>query len=270
MAWNTNLLLFLHRTGFISLNDVRYDTARGSYLVSIKLLKPEILNSKDALAEALEEPRKEEYATQTEGYRAMSRLISSPNSRCWGRTFRHLYPLAAELCNGCPCDPDGRVTTDQQFKVRERPALSLPPQVLSRKLHRHLGSYRTLLVHDPDSDRLSESELKSICEKANNCGIGALVIPDEMREYVSFRGLILTYEEFYATVKELPFLFFSGVMCVFPDDQEIGNTLYRSLCKLDDYDYVRIIYCNDSFRLSSTGKTLAETIDGYTISLDKF
>lgn len=270
MAWNTNLLLFLHRTGFVSLKDVQYDAVKGSYLVTVKLLKPEILNNKEALTAALEKPRKEEYSIQTEGYRAMSRLISSPNSRCWGRAFRHLYPLAAELCNGCPCDPDGRVTTDQQFKVREKPALSLPPQVLSRALRRHLGSYRTLLVHDPDSDRLSEDELKSICEKADNCGIGALVIPDEMREYVSFCGLILTYDEFFATARELPFLFCSGVMCVFPDDQEVGNTLYRSLCKLDDYDYVKVIYCNDSFRLSSTGKTLSETIDGYTISLDKF
>lgn len=270
MAWNTNLLLFLHRTGFISLEDVRFDPGKSSYMVTVKLLKPEILGNKDALTKALEDPRKEEYSSQIEGYREMSRLISSPNSRCWGWTFRHLFPLAAEVCNGCPCDPNGRVTTDRQYKVREGLSLVLPSSKESRILRRHLGSYRTLVVQDPDADRLSEIELKSICEKANRCGIGVLIIPDEMREYASFEGLILTYPEFYTTIEKLPCLFQAGVMCVFPDDETVGNTLYRNLCKLDVYNYIKIIYCSENFRLSSTGKTLSDTVDGYTISLEKF
>ena len=145
-----------------------------------------------------------------------------------------------------------------------------PPSKESRILRRHLGSYRTLVVQDPDSDRLSEIELKSICEKANRCGIGVLIIPDEMREYASFEGLILTYPEFYTTIEKLPCLFHAGVMCVFPDDETVGNTLYRNLCKLDVYNYIKIIYCSERFRLSSTGKTISDTVDGYTIGLEKF
>ena len=270
MAWNVNLLLFLHRTGFIALEDVRYDVSKNSFQVTAKLLQPELLGDKDALASALEQPRAEEYAKQTDDYRAMSKLISSPNARCWGRAFQHLFPLSAEVCNGCPNDPAGRVTTDAKYKVREKPALSLPVKEPSRTLRRHMGSYQTLLVHDPDAGKLSEEELTRLCQKSRDCGIGALVIPSELKKHVSFSGLVLTYEEFFFTVTHLPFLFNSGVLCIFPDDQAMGAALYSNLRKLETLKYPEIIYCNKDFRLSTTGKTLAESIDGYSISLNKF
>ena len=133
-----------------------------------------------------------------------------------------------------------------------------------------MGSYQTLLVHDPDAGKLSEEELTRLCQKARDCGIGALVIPSELNKHVSFSGLVLTYEEFFFTVTHLPFLFNSGVLCIFPDDQATGAALYSNLRKLETLKYPEIIYCNKDFRLSTTGKTLAESIDGYSISLNKF
>ena len=270
MAWNVNLLLFLHRTGFITLEDVRYDVNKSSFQVTAKLLQPEIMGDKDALTSALEQPRAEEYAKQTEDYRAISKLISSPNARCWGRAFRHLFPLAEEVCHGCPNDPEGKVTTDTEYKVRERPQLSLPPQKMSDTLRRHIGSYRTLLVRDPDSEKLNEEELNLLCQKAQNCGIGTLVIPNDLKDHVYFSGLVLTYDEFFFTVTHLPFLFCSGLLCAFPDDQAIATALFSNLRKLAALDYPKIIYCNKELRLPTTGKTIAESIDGYSISLDKF
>ena len=181
-----------------------------------------------------------------------------------------MFPLAAEVCNGCPNDPAGRVTTDTKFKVREKPTLALPPKELSRTLLRHMGSYQTLLVHDPDPGKLSEEELNRLCQKSQDCGVGVLVIPSELQKHVSFSGLVLTYDEFFFTVTHLPFLFNSGVLCVFTDNQAIGAALYSNLRKLETLKYPEIIYCNKDFRLSVTGKTLAESTDGYSISLNKF
>ena len=269
IAWNVNLLLFLHRTGFVSLEDVVYGADSGAYQVKLKLLKPEILSEKAALTEALAEPRAKEYASQTEGYRAMSKLITSPRARCWGRAFRQLFPLAMEVCNGCPCDPEGRITTDRPFKVRQAPCLTLPPENDSRILQRRMGSFNTLLVLDDDSNFLGTEELETICRKAENCGIGALVIPNEKRTEVQFSGLVLTYEEFYFSASMMPFLFSRGLLCIFPEDDQIGNILYKNLRKLDAFQYATIIYCSEHFRLSATGRSLSETINGYSIRLDQ-
>ena len=270
MAWNVNLLLFLHRTGFIALEDVCYDVNKRSFLVTAKLLKPEIMSDRNALNSALEEPRAEEYAKQTADYRAMSKLISSPNTRCWGRAFRSLFPLAVEVCHGCPSDPTGRITTDSKYKVREKPILSLPAHELSRVLQRHMGSYRTLIVHNQDAKQLTEDELNKLCQKAENCGIGTIIIPNTCQYSIHFSGLVLTFDEFFFASTYLPYLFNSGVLCLFPDDQAIVTALYTILQRLSALNYPEIIYCDKSFRLSTTGKTIADSIDGYSISLDKF
>ena len=80
----------------------------------------------------------------------------------------------------------------------------------------------------------------------------------------------MTFDEFFFASTYLPYLFNSGVLCLFPDDQAIVTALYTILQRLSALNYPEIIYCDKDFRLSAAGKTIADSIDGYSISLDKF
>lgn len=116
------------------------------YTVTIKLLQPDILGDGDRLMEALVEPRAKEYKAQMAGYRIISGLVATPRSMCWGRVFKHLFPLSREVCNGCPADPEGRVTTDDRYKLRMDPNILIPPAQANRKLSRNMGPFNKLVV----------------------------------------------------------------------------------------------------------------------------
>ena len=270
IKWNVNLLLFLHRAGFLSLEDVYFEPTSGSYRVTCKMLQPELLGKPEELASALEEPRANEYAELMEGYNAIKGLISSPKARCWGRAFRQLFPLSDEVCNGCPHDPEGRVTIEKTYKVREKVELILSPAEKNLHLKRLMGSYDILHIHAPNLTPYSEEIINLLCEKVAGCGIGTIVVPLEIAKKANYPGLVLSYEEFPYTVIHQPFLFNQGVLCVLPENNpELGNTLYGYMRKLDAYGYTKVFYCGDQFRLFPSGKALQESIDGYSIRLEK-
>lgn len=276
VAWNVNLLLFLHRTGFIDLLDASYvfdkkaHPAKKYYTVTIKLLKPDILSNNDKLTAALMEPRAKEYAAQMAGYRIMSELVSSPKSLCWGRVFRHLFPLSREVCNGCPADPEGRVTSDDTYKLRTNPDIKLLPAQPSRRLDRNMGAFNEMIISRPSNGPCSLEEVAVIAEKAAQNDIGVLVVPNRLASQIVYNGLLLNYDEFYYSVAHCPYFFAKGVVCIFDSDTATNFSLYKNLGKLDAYGYRRVIYCNENTIVANGGKTIREYSDGYPISIQKF
>lgn len=276
VAWNVNLLLFLHRTGFIDLLDASYvfdkksNPAKKYYTVTIKLLKPDILNDDDKLAAALTEPRAQEYDSQMAGYRIMSELVSSPKSLCWGRVFRHLFPLSREVCNGCPADPEGRITTDETYKLRANPDIKLPPAQPSCRLDRNMGSYNEMVISRPSNGACSAEEVSVIAEKASQNGIGVLVVPNRLAKQIVYNGILLNYDEFYYAVAHCPYFFAKGVVCIFDGDTGTNFSLYKNLGRLNTYGYRRILYCNENTIVANGGKTIREYSDGYPIPIQKF
>lgn len=276
VAWNVNLLLFLHRTGFIDLMDASYVFDKKSnppkkyYTVTIKLLQLDILSDDDKLAEALTEPRAREYESQMAGYRIMSDLVSSPKSLCWGRVFRHLFPLSREVCNGCPADPEGRITTDETYKLRTDPNIKLSPARPSRRLDRNMGSFNEMIISRPSNGPCSVDEVAEIAEKASQNGVGALVVPNRLADQIMYDGLLLNYDEFYYTVVHCPYFFARGVVCIFDGDTGTNFSLYKNLGKLDAYGYRKILYCNENTIVANGGKTIREYSDGYPIPIQKF
>lgn len=272
VAWNVNLLLFLYRTGFIDLLDARYVFAQNDkphYAIAIKLLQPDILGNDDLLTEALIEPRRQECEAQMAGYRIISELVSSPKAQCWGRVFKHLFPLSREICNGCPSDPNGRVTTDDIYKLRINPNISLPPSKPSSRLERNMGSYNQMIVRRYSNGPCTLEEAKAVAEKAYQNDIGVLVTPKRfMRQLQSVR-LLMDYDEFYFAVVHCPYLFSSGVMCIFDNDIVTNLALFKNLDRLDVYNYRRVMYCNENTVITSNGKSIKDCFDGYTISIDK-
>ena len=270
VAWNVNLLLFLHRIGFIDLLDASFVPEKKAYTVKVKLLRTDVLGDSERLSEALVEPRENEFQSQMKGYYIIRDLVASPKSACWGRTFKHLFPLSREVCNGCPSDPDGRVTTDTKFKLRIPPAIQLPPSEPSRKLSRKMSPFTELIVRRNSSGKCTSDEVSSICERACEYDIGCVVIPGRFTQSVSFNGLVLDYDEFFFAVKNSPYLFSRGVLCVFEEDANTNYSLYKNLCILEEQKYRRVLYCNDNDVISTNGKPIRESIDCYSISVDKF
>lgn len=276
VAWNVNLLLFLHRTGFIDLLDASYvfdkksHPAKKYYTVTIKLLKPDILSNNDKLTAALMEPRAKEYAAQMAGYRIISELVSSPKSLCWGRVFRHLFPLSREVCNGCPADPEGRVTSDDTYKLRTNPNIKLLPARPSRRLDRNMGAFNEMIISRPSNGPCSLEEVAVIAEKAAQNDIGVLVVPNRLASQIVYNGLLLNYDEFYYSVAHCPYFFAKGVVCIFDSDTATNFSLYKNLGKLDAYGYRRVIYCNENTIVANGGKTIREYSDGYPVSIQKF
>lgn len=276
VAWNVNLLLFLHRTGFIDLLDANYVFDKKSnppkkyYTVTIKLLQPDILGDDDSLTAALTEPRAREYEAQMAGYRIMSELVASPKAMCWGRVFRHLFPLSREVCNGCPADPEGRITSDETYKLRTNPEIKLPPAQPSRHLDRNMGSFHEMVISRASSGPCCIEEVRIVAEKAAYNSIGVLVVPNRMANQIVFDGMLLNYDEFYYAVAHCPYLFAKGVVCIFDGDSSTNFTLYKNLGKLDAFGYRRILYCSENTIVANGGKTIREYSDGYPIPIQKF
>lgn len=276
VAWNVNLLLFLHRTGFIDLLDASYvfdkktTPSKKYYTVTIKLLQPDILSDDDSLTAALVVPRAREYESQMTGYRIMNELVSSPKSLCWGRIFRRLFPLSREVCNGCPADSEGRVTSDETYKLRTNPDIKLPPARPSRRLGRNMGSFNEMIISRPSNGSCSVEEATVIAEKASQNDIGVLVAPNHLAGQMLYDGILLNYDEFYYAVAHCPYFFAKGVVCIFDGDTGTNFSLYKSLGKLDAYGYRKILYCNENTIIDSGGKTIQEYSDGYPIPIQKF
>ena len=129
------------------------------YTITVKLLQPDILSDDDSLAAALTEPRAREYEAQMVGYRIMSELVSSPKALCWGRVFRHLFPLSREVCNGCPADPEGRITSDDTYKLRTDPEIKLPAAPPAPRLGRNMGSFNEMIISRPSTGPCSTEEV---------------------------------------------------------------------------------------------------------------
>lgn len=276
VAWNVNLLLFLHRTGFIDLMDASYVFDNNSippkkyYSVTVKLLKPDILGDEDALFAALAEPRAREYESQMAGYRIMSEIVSSPKASCWGSVFRQLFPLSREVCNGCPADPGGRISIDETYKLRANPNIILPASRPCRRLERNMGSFNEMIIGRTSSGFCSLEEVAQVADKAVQNGIGVLVVPKRFINQIVYDGILFDYDEFQYAVAHCPYFFANGVVCVFDDDTSANFMLYKILGKLDAYGYRKILYCNENIIVANGGKTIKEHSNGYLIPIQKF
>lgn len=270
IAWNVNLLLFFHRIRFIDLIDARYVSEKKAYVVKAKLLRTDILGDSEKLQNALTEPRENEFQSQMKGYYIIRDLVASPKTSCWGRTFKHLFPLAREVCNGCPADPAGRITSDERFRLRLPPNISIPPTTPSIKLKRKIGPFSELIIRRNSSGKCTLEEVILICEKAEEYSIGCLVLPARFVNTIHFHGLILDFDEFYFAVNNTPYLFAPGVLCVFEDDINTNYSLYKNLSLLEQYQYKRVLYCNENNVIAANGKSIRESLDCYAISVEKF
>lgn len=265
MAWNVNLLLFLHRAGFIALREALCLPGGDSCFMIATLLRPRLLGDGEKLAEALEIPRQEELDMQLGGYRAMRALVQKPGAVCWGKAFQTLFPLARESCNGCPVHREGNFLPDSPRKLRRDPGLTLPPGPVTGLVKRKMGRYQKLIIREAGRNALHPAELGPVLEGAAAGGIGAFVLPEELAESLGVPGLLLTHEEFRFVAAHAPYLLAAGVLCVFGPDPAAEAPLLQSLERLDPLGYRQLLYCREDIPCPVAGKPLRETVDIHVI-----
>lgn len=269
MSWNINLLLMLHRTGFIKITKAQYELQQKVYVMALQVLKPEVLNSPEMLLSEVTDPREHEMDLQLAGYYALRKLVQKPTATCWGKSFKRLYPLSREVCNGCPVHATPQITIDATYKLREKPEITLPVAEQSKQLKRRMGAYSDLVVLPVDGRCFDFEELADLFDRAAKAEIGCLVIPEPWTCTREYPGLVLTYSEFHETVKQAPYLFHKGVLCVFDHDTKHQSSLLYSMEKLAQLYYRRVFYGSDDMRLPSIGKSLADALDGYRIHVSQ-
>ena len=204
VAWNINLLLFLHRTGYIELLDTSYIPNRRTYIFEAKILKPDVLGDSERFVKELEVPRKNEYNAQMKGYYAIRDLVFSPKTKCWGHYFALLYPLSCEICSGCPADPKGRITNDSFFKLRQKPELMLPPAEIPAQFERMIGSFEEMIVCRAGTGKCTIDEVSELLSKTKSYGIGCCVLPNRLVNNIDFDGVVLSYDEFFFASENAP------------------------------------------------------------------
>ena len=269
MFWNINLLLFFHRIGFIKLQETTYDPDRNAYTVSVHLNDPDLLHDEELMTEALKMPREREYQSQMEDYYVIRDLVEYPKRMCWGRVFRHLYPLSRDVCNGCPCDMEGRYTLDEEYKLRQEPEISLQSKSKPAPYDRLFGSYNNLMILRNDNGPCSDEEIALLSSKLNANPVGAVVLPDRFLFSTDFKGLVLSYQEFLFAVKWTPYLFAEGIVCVLDDKNNKNLSIIKAVEKLQEKHYWALLYLSED-EYTRMERSLKSHFDGYSVSLDRF
>ena len=181
-----------------------------------------------------------------------------------------MFPLSREVCNGCPADPEGRITNDETYKLRTNPDITLPAARPCRRLDRNMGSFNEMIISRTSNGPCSLEEVAQVAERAALNEIGVLVVPKLFVNQIVYNGILLDYDEFQYSVAHCPYFFAKGVVCVFDGDATTNFMLYKNLSKLDAYGYRRILYCNENIIVANGGKTIKEHSDGYPIPIQKF
>jgi len=267
IKWNVNLLLFFCRVGFIELLDVLYISERNTYSITMRIRNTEVMNSESLLTEVCQGPRQAEYAAQLRGYELIRDMVERPGRMCWSRTFRNLFPLSADLCNGCPADPEGRVTTDSRYKLRAAPGLAPAAAGISRRLESRIGCYSEMLIDSRAS--AAEDGLNEFSEKLSRRGVNAVICPAEMAERFDNCSMVFSHDEFIFAEELAPYLFSGCAACVMSRDDNLNSTLYKKLKNLMKQGTKVIIYCDPNAPLTYDGRRAKDVITGYTYTTDR-
>ena len=126
-----------------------------------------------------------------------------------------------------------------------------------------MGSYQDLII--TSDNNYDERMIQELANRAELCGIGAMVIPKQFAKKTEFNGLLLTYEEFYFTSKVAPYLFHKGIVCCFDKDQNTNYALMQSLESSSSLGYARLLLCNELMHMPQTGKSVADSLDANCI-----
>lgn len=257
-VWNINLLLFLHRIGFIDIQDVCYRIETKSYHFTARVIKTTELSSDTLMAESVNDLRESELKAQLDGYFRMRDIVQHPNRRCWGAAFHNLYPLTNDCCNGCPKHDRNTHVTDESYRIRSSIEHKLTPHYPSQKMVFAMGCYDSLLIRNNRFPQIEMDTLSQVVEAMNNAGIKTLVGKEEIVAGLKFTGLILTRDEFSFMSSMYPGFFAGGVFAIFDGDEYANSALFSNINKIQEQGFKTVLYCSDDMYIHGFNRRVTD------------
>lgn len=194
--WNQHILLFMQRTGILSIEDTRPDEAfpdpnqankdahRTNYWLLIRIKNDGVVNNKEAFVALMEEQRNLERESIAQNLQKLSELTiyhaRNQAQHCLGNDFAELYPYTAVACGGCSyCRENNRGPYVQSLHTyMDVDVWPISPHKLNPDLQQRMGGRQTLIIAwDKDEIRISSLRLAQALVGA---GIEQLIFPDEL------------------------------------------------------------------------------------------
>lgn len=260
-VWNINLLLFLHRIGFIDIQDVTYRVETKSYHFTAKVIKTSELSDDTQMTESLNDPREAELKAQLDGYFRMREIVQHPNRRCWGAAFHNLYPLTNDCCNGCPKHDRNTHVTDEAYRIRTSIDHKLEPHKPSQEMSFAMGCYDSLLIRNNRFPQIDIETLSRVVIAMNNSGISTLVGKEDVVAGLKFTGLVLTGDEFSFMASMFPGFFAGGVFAIFDGDEYSNSALFSNLKKVQEYGCKTVLYCSDDMYIHGYNRRVTDFLN---------
>lgn len=265
MCWNTNMLLLLHRQGYIDIEKASYEAKKKTYYFQFKIRNIELLRDEERLSEALADDRQREYEMRVEGYRKMEELIHRPRGKCWARQFVSLYPFAQPICSGCPVHPEGSSVKEDAICIRRDSVGDVKPDAPGRLLRRYMGALNNMLIPIEDYD---EIDIRVVAEKVEKLNLACLVYPDSYEMGFSFGCMTLKHTEFLVVAEKVPWVLRNGMMIVLCDDTAISNRVFEAADRGMAAKYRKVWCCKPDTRIVSKNRTINEFLDCHSYYLN--
>lgn len=260
-VWNINLLLFLHRIGFIDITDVHYRIETRSYHFAAKVIKAAELSDDSLMTEAIKELRENELKIQLDGYFRMRDLVQHPNRKCWGAAFHRLYPLSNDCCNGCPKHDRNTHVSDEAYRLRTSIDYKLEPQPTTPKMSFAMGFYNSLIVRNSCFPSIDPTTLSQVVGAMNGAGISTLVGKEDVVAGIEFSGLVLTRDEFSFMASMYPGFFAGGVFAIFDGDTYSNSALFSNIKKIQEYGFKTVLYCSDDMYIHGYNRRVTDFLN---------
>jgi hypothetical protein len=145
----------------------------------------------------------------------------------------------------------------------------LPPAEIPAQFERMIGSFKEMIVCRTGTGKCTIDEVSELLSKTKSYGLGCCVLPNRLVNSIDFDGVVLNYDEFFFASENAPHLFSGGTIVVFDDDLEENRTVYRLIEKDGLRMYRRVLFCNESKVITSSGKALSDFSDGYSFQISQ-
>lgn len=266
MMWNVNALLLFHRKQYIQIDSAQYLSEQNTYYFTFQMRDPNLLNDEQALRNAIAPDREQEQANRLNGYHQIADLVHKPRARCWAKRFTRLFPLAEEVCSGCPAHADRSRHEDDNIRIRETFPLSFTPAAPAPLLKRYLGSYHDVVIPTQDAEDVNREQLLRC---ADQLSLSCVVLPDTDGLSTQSETMVLRTEEFLVVGRNAPWLFRKGVLLLFDNDSGRNDQLFRVSHTEPFREIAKILLCRETMLVSSQMRPLNEFLDCNQTTLDR-
>lgn len=226
--WNEYVILFLYRSEFIDILDVRVEEGSRSRLLHIKIKDVDLMNDSDMFFKAIEELRTIDREYVDNDIDSIIDMIKD-NKTCFGEKFEKIYEYTEQKCSGCPACRARRLPNrkaDDYFEIVEGKKL------LTDSFNDCIEKRKQLVL---DLDSRLKDKIKSIvdfciCEKVNSLILPNLYYCNLIIKVMSENSIYLyTYEE--AMNSEESLLRGKIAIVLLKDNNVDNDKLYRKYTK---------------------------------------